>query len=100
MARVKKNSVLAALQGTIGKELVVKQYADKVVITKYPDMSKVKRSERQKAQMEKMKAANAYARSVLINPELKALYESNLQLGESIYRKALKDYFVKCKQGS
>ena len=98
MARLRKNSVLAALQGAIGKELVVKQYADKVVITKYPDMSKVKCSERQKEQREKMKEANAYARSVLVNPELKALYETYLEKGESIYRKAIKDYFTKLQQ--
>jgi hypothetical protein len=99
MARVKRNSVLKALQGSIGKELVFKQYADKVVITRYPDMSKVKPSARQKEQREKMKEANAYARTVLSNPELKAIYEQNLQKGESIYRKAINDYFARLKLG-
>ena len=100
MARLKKNSVLAALQGTISKELVVKQYPDKVVVSKYPDMSKVKRTERQLAQTQNMTDANAYAHFVLSNPELKAFYESNLQPGESLYRKALKDYFAKLKKKS
>ena len=97
MARVKANSILEALQGSIGKELVFKQYADKVVITQYPDMSNVKPSTRQKEQREKMKEANAYARTVLSNPELKAVYEQNLQKGESVYRKAIKEYFARLK---
>jgi hypothetical protein len=97
MARVKRNSVLEALQGTIGKELVIKQYCDKVVVTRYPDMSKVKATERQKEQRRKMKEANDYAKAVLKNPELKAFYEKQLQPGESIYRKAIKEYFAKLK---
>jgi hypothetical protein len=47
MARLKKNSLFNAPQGSIGKEIVFKQYADKTVVSKCPDMSKVKTIERQ-----------------------------------------------------
>ena len=93
MARLKKNSVLSGLSGTVGKELVFKQYADKVVVSKYPDMSKVKPSALQKAGRQRIKEANAYASSVLHNPVLKAEWEKTLQPGESVYHKARKAYF-------
>ncbi len=42
------NIKIQLLSGTIGKQLVVKQYVDKTVVSKYPDMSRVKARERQK----------------------------------------------------
>src|SRR3954468_16357615 len=39
MARM-GNSLLKDLQGSIGKQLVVKQYADKTVVAKYPYIKK------------------------------------------------------------
>lgn len=98
MARLRRNSVFTALQGSLGKELVFKHYTDKVVVAKYPDMSRVKPSELQKQQRQKMKEANDYAQQVMRNPELRALYEKYLEQGESIYRKALKDYFEQSRK--
>ena len=92
MARFKNNSLFAAFQGTIGQELVFKQYADKVVVSKYPDMSKVKPSERQLEQRKKMAQAIVYAKSVMRNPALKAVYEKDLEPGKSVYKKALKNF--------
>lgn len=97
MARLQRNSVYVALQGTIGKELVFKHYSNKVVVAQYPDMSKVKPSEGQKEQRTRMKEANDYARFVLRNPELKAIYEKHLRQGETVDHKAKKNYFEKKK---
>lgn len=99
MARLRRNSVFVALQGTIGQELVFKHYTDKVVVARYPNMSRIKPSELQKLQRNKMKEANAYAQNVLRNPELKAVYEKHLREGESVYKKAIKDFFEKIKKG-
>jgi long-subunit acyl-CoA synthetase (AMP-forming) len=97
MARLKRNSLFAALQGTIGKEIVFKQYADKVVVSLYPDMSKVKPSELQKLQRNKMKEANAYASAVIRDPKLRAKYEKKLKPGESVFHKAKKEFFEREK---
>lgn len=99
MARLPKNSLLGALQGALGKEVVFKQYKDKVVVSKYPDMSRVKPTERQVTQRAKMKAAVAYAQTVLRNPELRILFEKGLQPGESVYHKAKKQFFEQLKKG-
>lgn len=93
MARLPKNSLLGCLKGALGKELVFKQYKDKVVISKYPDMTKLKPSERQVVQRAKMKAAVAYAQKVMRDPVLRTAVERNLQPGESVYHKAKKEYF-------
>ena len=94
MASIKRNSVFTALQGTIGQELVFKHYTKKVVVGKYPDMSKVEPSERQKLQRAKMKEANAYAQQVMISPELRAIYEKDLQEGESLYKKVVQSFLL------
>jgi hypothetical protein len=56
------------------KEIFFKQYADKVVVSLYPDMSKVKPSELQKLQRNKMKEPNACASAVMKDPKLRAKY--------------------------
>lgn len=98
MARLKRNSLLSALQGTIGKEIVIKQYADKVVVSIYPDMSKVKPTELQRLQRRKITEANAYASAVKRDPTLRKQYEKKLKPGESVFHKAKKDFFEKSKK--
>lgn len=99
MARLPKNSLFGALRGALGKEVVFKQYKDKVVVSRYPDFSRVKPTERQAAQRAKMKAAVAYAQKVLRDPALRAEMEKSLRPGESVYHKAKKQYFEKLKRG-
>jgi hypothetical protein len=98
MAWLRKGSLLEGLSGTLGKEVVFKQYADKVVVSKYPDMSKVKASVLQKMQRSNMKEANAYVSFVKKDSKLKAYYEKALKPGESVYHKAKKDFFEKLKR--
>lgn len=98
MARLTGNSLFNALQGTIGNEIVFKQYADKVVVSVYPDMSKVKPSELQKLQRSKMKEANAYASAVRRDPELRSAYEKELKPGESVFHKAKKEFFERLEK--
>jgi len=57
--------------GHINKEIVFKRYGDKTVITAYPKMSKVKRSEKQKRMNDMMEAANKAAHDVMKDDKLK-----------------------------
>lgn len=93
MARVIKNSLFEALSGALGKEIVFKQYRDKTVVSRYPDMSKHKATKLQKVQRNLMKQANAYASKVKRDPALRAQYEKNLKPGESVFHKAKKAFF-------
>ncbi|HET7896100.1 MAG TPA: hypothetical protein VFL47_00470 [Flavisolibacter sp.] len=92
MAKLRPHSLLNALQGKLGDEIIFKHYANKIVVSKYPDMSRVKPSPLQQAYRNRMKEANAYARAVKRDPERTAAYERILQPGENVYRKAVKAF--------
>lgn len=98
MARIRKNSLLSALQGTIGKEIVFKRYADKTVVSKYPDMSRVKTTKLQRQQRDLLNEANAYAIAIKRDPKLRAKYEQKLKAGESVFHKAKKEFFERVKK--
>ena len=97
MARVKKHSLLEVISGSIGKEVVFKRYKDKTVVSKFPDMSKVKATKRQKNQRKQITEANAYASTINRDPKLRAKYEKKLKPGESVYHYAIKEFFEKRK---
>ena len=91
MAR-SRNLLLRNVQGQIGKELVVKKYGKKTVITKYPDMSGIKPSKLQKVKRSRFAEAVAYAQNILRNPALKAQYAAKVKNGQSVYHYAIKEF--------
>ncbi|MGZ3851834.1 MAG: hypothetical protein ACXVBX_03520 [Flavisolibacter sp.] len=90
MERLRRNSVYVALHGTLGRELVFRHYTNKVVVADLREATAVKLSRRPKKYM---REANHYAQIIMCSPELKALYEKYLREGETVYRKAIKEYF-------
>ena len=95
MATVDERSVLAALSGSIGKEIVFKRYGNKTVVSRYPDMSRVKATERQRQQRHEMRLANAYAKLVTRSAFLRGLHEAVMLPGESVFHRAKKEWFMK-----
>ena len=91
MAR-SRNLLLRNVQGQIGKELVVKKYGKKTVITKYPDMSGIKPSKLQKVKRSRFAEAVAHAQNILRNPALKAQYAAKVKKGQSVYHYAIKEF--------
>ncbi|HVW98907.1 MAG TPA: hypothetical protein VHA52_00470 [Candidatus Babeliaceae bacterium] len=75
MARLAANSPIK-LSGRLGEQLVFKNYGDKVVVTRYPDMSHVKTSLLQKHYRERFKDAVKYAKKIARTPALKQGYLS------------------------
>ncbi|HNP23931.1 MAG TPA: hypothetical protein PKM63_12535 [Panacibacter sp.] len=94
MARVGKNSPLNDLSGQLGKQLVLKQYADKTVVSAYPDMSKVKPTGLQLARRAIFGEAVAYAKAINNNPTTKAEYLEKLAPGQTVYHFAMQEYFT------
>ncbi len=92
MARISKNSPLESLSGSIGKQLVFKVYGNTTVVSKHPDMSKVKPSRRQTEKQVLFKQAVAYAQSIIRNPEKRQAYAAKLPKGKSVYHAALQDF--------
>ena len=96
MARI-SHVLLKNISGAVGKQLVFKQYGDKTIVTKYPDMSKVKPSEQQKDSRKRFAEAVAYAQAINRNPEQKTLYLKKVKKGQSVYHFALKEYLEMSK---
>ena len=92
MARLAANSSLNGISGQLGKQLVFKKYGDKIVVTQYPDMSRIKPSPLQKHKRAIFKEAVAYAKNINRNPVLKKEYLQKVKRGESVYHFALKEY--------
>lgn len=95
MARLDKKSPLNEMRGTIGKELVFKKYSYGTVVSKYPDMSGIKKSKLQKLKQGLFAKAVAYAKDILRNPAKKATYQKKLKKGQSVYHAAIKEYIQK-----
>lgn len=78
--------------GKFGGKIIFKNYNGITVISSYPDMSRVKRSEKQKAENVKFKEANAYANLVLKTPELYDFYKARLKGLQRVNNLAIRDF--------
>lgn len=76
-----KNVVMEHVSGKLAKTVVYKQYVDKIVMAKYPDMSKVKHTEKQKGEQSRFQKAVAYAKQVLATPAKKRAYLKKTEKG-------------------
>ncbi len=95
MARTSKNSLLKGMSGSIGKQLVFKVYDGMTVVSKYPDMTRIKPSMWQKESRSLFKKAVAYAQTIIRNPEAKRAYAAKLPKGKSVYHAALQEFMKK-----
>lgn len=95
MARVQENDITTSLSGRVGKQLIFKTYSYGTVVTRYPDMSGVKPTMKQKKSNKLFAAAVAYAKSVIADPVRRKKYESKLPSGKTVYIAALSDYMRK-----
>ena len=92
------NPKLQGTRGAVGKQLVFKQYGDKTVVTKYPNMKDIIPSEAQKENRSLFREAVAYASSIRHNPQKNAEYQKTIPEGASVYHRALREYLEKNKK--
>ncbi len=92
MATANNNIVLHETSGHIGKQIVIKQYAYGTVVTKYPDMSNIKPSKKQKQKRNKFKEAVAYSKAIINDPVKKKAYSKKVKKGQTVYHFALQEY--------
>jgi hypothetical protein len=95
VANSNSSILLHTIRGAIGKQIVVKQYGSKTVITAYPDMSNVKPSKLQKLKRKKFAAAIEYAQSIINDPMKKAAYAKKLKKNARVYNAAIKEFLSK-----
>jgi len=91
MARSKKG--FDGISGLIGP-VIIKQYADKTVVTARPNMRRVKRSKEQKTNSSAFSEAVDYARRIVRDPKKKLEFAQKLKKGASVYHAAISEYLL------
>ena len=86
---ISKNPLLKGVKGTINKEIVVREFFGKTILSAYPDMSNVKRSSKQKKQSNRMKKANIEVRAILKDEKKRNEAQVRLNVQRNRLRPAL-----------
>jgi hypothetical protein len=85
--------LFSALSGQLNKEIVFKKYDDKIVVSKYPDMSKRKLSPKQIKNQEIMYEANSIALGIMHDEELSRAAQVRLNVTRNkLYTALIKEY--------
>jgi hypothetical protein len=93
MVKLRKNLLIKGLIGSVNKQLVLKQYGKTTVVTSYPDMSKVVKTEKQKKENKRFKEAVAYANTQMANPVAKAEYQARTKGLQRAFNIAIADFY-------
>jgi hypothetical protein len=99
MARLilNKNVTLESIRRQLGKQFVIRQSRGQVIISAYPDMSNVKRSNNQKCENNKFAQAVAYAKFAKDDPVEHARLSVEKKEGQSVYHAAVSEFLKKSK---
>lgn len=94
MATGSLNALFKELSGGLGKQIVIKQYKGKTVITAYPTSSKKKKKPTplQSLYREDFKAGVKYAQAIIRDPEKKRAYAKKTAPGQTVYNFAIREY--------
>ena len=96
---ISESLLLKKLSGHIGKELVFKQYGDKTVVSKYPNMSRRVLSSAQLQVNETMAEANYEARRIMADEELRNAAQVRLNVKRNkLYTALIKEYFKQVRE--
>jgi hypothetical protein len=72
--------------------IIIKQYGEKTVVSKYPDMSNIVPSKFQVKKRSRFADAVAYAKTISNNPIFRADFIKRKGEVKSVYQEALKEY--------
>jgi hypothetical protein len=91
--------LMKLISGMLGKEVIFKNYYEKTVVSKKPDMSKRVLSEKQEDWNSRMKYANAYAKHIYKKKDdrMKERVRLSLPPHKSLYHALVKEHLDKHK---
>ncbi len=90
--------LLQLVRGAIGKEYVIKHYKYGVIRTKYPDMTRIVASIRQRKCRNLFSEAVSYAKEVISDAERKQQWQKRLRRRNGVYNEAIKYHMLKDKR--
>ena len=76
-------------------EIIIKQYAGKTVVSKYPDMSNIVASGPQREKRNRFAEAVAYAKTINNSPILRMDFIKRNGEVRSVYQSALKEFLMR-----
>ncbi|MEO8583505.1 MAG: hypothetical protein ABI415_06900 [Flavitalea sp.] len=80
--------------GAIGKQVVFRRVGNKTVISSFPDFSSRTLSPKQKRNLERMKKANLFAKTILANESKRNAALLRLQVtSNKLYTALIREYF-------
>jgi valyl-tRNA synthetase len=86
---ISKNFLLKGVRGTLNKQIVIRDYGDKVVLSDYPDMDRRKLSPKQVRRIEIMKLAYEELRSIKADQQLRDAAQLRLNVPSNKLHHAL-----------
>jgi hypothetical protein len=93
MAKVTLNPFIKELRGALGDFVFRTSPSGEIIISKRPDMSRVKWSQAQKSHRQRFKQAVAYAKAAMAEPKVRAVYEKKAaENNRQPFRIAVSDY--------
>jgi hypothetical protein len=93
MAKADNNVLLSKLSGSIGKQVTIKQRGGKTIVSKAQAPREKAATEKQLEAQDKFSEATAYAKGVLADPDMAAVYRSMAQPGQNAYNIAIRDAY-------
>jgi hypothetical protein len=92
MATGNLNALFMKLKGALGKQIVIKQYKGKTVITAYPVTKKRKPTKLQSVYRNDFAKAVKYAQDIIRDAEKKKAYAKKTAPGQTVYNYAIAEY--------
>ena len=92
--------LLTWITGKVGKEFVIKHYIYGVVKTKYPDMTRIIASAKQRKCRNLFKEAVVYARGVYADPVRKKEWWARARNKGHVFNYIIKEYMLAAKEAS
>jgi len=92
MGKLDDNVLVHGLRGKVGDLLVFRIVNGKTIVAKAPSTANRVPSQKQLDRQEHFQEAVIYGKTVVVTPELKAMYETAVPEGKSVYKIALADF--------
>lgn len=93
MAKADNNVLLNNLSGSIGKQVTIKQRGGKTIVSKAQQPREKAATGKQLEAQDRFTEATAYAKGVLADPDMAAVYRSMAQPGQNAYNIAIRDAY-------
>jgi hypothetical protein len=92
MAIANLNALFKELKGALGKQIVIKHYKGKTVVTAYPSTKKRKPTKLQNIYRDDFAKAVKYAQAITRDPVKKKAYAKKVKPGQTVYNYAIAEY--------